>query len=77
MNFSLLINRQFSVRSATELRTPIRAPKTKYRESDLKVLEKLGAGAFGEVYKVLIKSENVYCAMKTLKDTVSQVGERD
>uniref|UniRef100_A0A915L6B3 receptor protein-tyrosine kinase n=1 Tax=Romanomermis culicivorax TaxID=13658 RepID=A0A915L6B3_ROMCU len=62
--------------SGTCLQRPIRAPKTRYKESDLEIISQLGAGNFGEVFKVRIKSENIIAAMKTLKDSVSQA-DRD
>uniref|UniRef100_A0A915K6G1 Protein kinase domain-containing protein n=1 Tax=Romanomermis culicivorax TaxID=13658 RepID=A0A915K6G1_ROMCU len=35
----------------TCLQRPIRAPKTRYKESDLEIISQLGAGNFGEVFK--------------------------
>uniref|UniRef100_A0A915L8P5 Protein kinase domain-containing protein n=1 Tax=Romanomermis culicivorax TaxID=13658 RepID=A0A915L8P5_ROMCU len=50
---------------------PIRAPKYKYDESDVKILKKVGAGSFGEVFKVVLKAEKIFLAMKVLKDSVT------
>lgn len=58
--------------TAAELRSPVKAPRTKFKESELEIKGLLGSGNFGEVYKVYIVSEGTTCAMKTLKDSVSQ-----
>lgn len=48
------------------LKRPIKHKKTLYKTDDLEVLNELGEGNFGKVYKVRIKSENRFCAMKTM-----------
>uniref|UniRef100_A0A915HNU5 Protein kinase domain-containing protein n=1 Tax=Romanomermis culicivorax TaxID=13658 RepID=A0A915HNU5_ROMCU len=52
------------------LLSPIRYNKTLYKSDDVEIISELGEGNFGKVYKVLIKSENRQCAMKTMLENV-------
>uniref|UniRef100_A0A915JP21 SH2 domain-containing protein n=1 Tax=Romanomermis culicivorax TaxID=13658 RepID=A0A915JP21_ROMCU len=55
----------------TLLLSPVLVPEYRFDENDIEIIRKVGAGAYGDVFKVKVKSANVFLAMKTLKGDVS------
>jgi len=53
------------------LKQPIKHRRALFKADDIEVLTQLGEGNFGKVYKVLIKRENRFCAMKTMTSRVN------
>jgi len=54
------------------LKRPIKHKKTLFKAENIDIMQQLGEGNFGKVFKVLIKSENRYCAMKTTNAQVNR-----
>jgi len=54
------------------LKRPVRHNKAVYKSQNIETMGQLGEGNFGKVYKVLIKSENRLCAMKTTNAQINR-----
>jgi len=71
-----LISHQFqsgspvTSRSGAILKTPVLREKWELNNDDVELIEKIGRGNFGDVYKARLKPENISVAVKTCKVTL-------
>ena len=59
-------------RSGAILKTPVLREKWELNNDDVELLDKIGRGNFGDVYKARLKSENIHVAVKTCKVTLPE-----
>ena len=59
-------------RSGAILKSPILREKWELNNDDVELLEKIGRGNFGDVYKAKLKTDNIPVAVKTCKTTLPE-----